>query len=541
MNSTGDANRWWLLTIGGVSLLTLLSLALRPLFPVDETRYIAVAWEMWEQREFLVPHLNGEPYSHKPPALFWLIHAGWTIFGVNQWWPRLIAPLSLLLSLWSLARLGGTLWPATVGIGRLGSFMFLATWFVAPYQTMLMFDMPLLACISLSWLALTNAVRSGQAWLWLGFGLALGCGILLKGPVALVYALPPLFACKWWAPAGAPACRVRWTALALVLAVMVPMAWLAAASLHGSREYMSTLLIDQTMDRISGEMGHPRPWYWYLPIMLLLPMPWALWWPAVRTTAREMLNSEDRGNRFVLSILIPGLLVLSAAGGKQVHYLIPLLAVLMLLVSRGLHDPGVSTRRRHSLVPALLMSPLVLPGLVVLIGIAEPQLKPWLPVFPIWSLLALGLVAIVVLRSGRRKATNAAKHLAVASIAFCAIVAAVALPTIRPRYDLEAAGRYIGTQQSAGRPTAYIGNYQGEFTFFGRLRAPVTELKPAQATDWAAQNPNGLIVSRTKRLLLLGSPTPEYRQVYKGDELLMFRALDLSSTGSQFRNPRDPE
>ncbi|MBK7904544.1 MAG: hypothetical protein IPJ97_17675 [Proteobacteria bacterium] len=45
-----------------------------------------------------------------------------------------------------------------------------------------------------------------------------------------------------------------------------------------------------------------------------------------------------------------------------------------------------------------------------------------------------------------------------------------------------------------------------------------------------------------KRLLLLGSPTPaEYRQVYKGDELLMFRALDLSSTGSQFRNPRDPE
>jgi hypothetical protein len=120
-------------------------------------------------------------------------------------------------------------------------------------------------------------------------------------------------------------------------------------------------------------------------------------------------------------------------------------------------------------------------------------------------------------------------------------VAAVALPTIRSRYDLEAAGRYVGTQQSAGRPTAYVGNYQGEFTFFGRLRAPVTELKPAQAKDWAAQNPNGLIVSRTKRLLLLESPTPEYRQVYKGDELLMFRALDLSSTGSQFRNPRDPE
>lgn len=537
MNLTDSTSRWWFVTIGGVSLLTLLSLALRPLFPVDETRYIAVAWEMWNQREFLVPHLNGEPYSHKPPALFWLIHAGWSMFGVNQWWPRLIAPLSLLLSLWSMARLGRALWPATVSIGRLGSLMFLATWFVAPYQTMLMFDMPLLACISLGWLTMVVAVRSGRAWSWLGFGLSLGCALLLKGPVALVYALPPLLACKWWVPAEAPPLRVRWIALALALAVLVPVAWLVAASLHGSREYMSTLLIDQTMDRISGEMGHPRPWYWYLPIMLLLPMPWALWWPAVRSAAREIPNLEDRGNRFALSVLIPGLLVLSAAGGKQVHYLIPLLAVLMLLISRGLHHAGTSTRRRHALLPALVMSPLILPGLVGVLGLAVPQARPWLPVFPAWSLLALGLVAIGVLRSSRRDATTAAGHMVVASVAFCAIVAAVSLPAIRPRYDLEAAGRYIGAQQAVGRSTAYLGNYQGEFTFFGRLRAPVTELKPAQAADWAAHHPDGLIVSRTKRLLLRGSPAPEFRQAYKGDELLMFRAADLSATGSQFRNP----
>ena len=42
--------------------------------PVDETRYLAVAWDMWREGNFLVPHLNGEPYSHKPPLLFWLIH-----------------------------------------------------------------------------------------------------------------------------------------------------------------------------------------------------------------------------------------------------------------------------------------------------------------------------------------------------------------------------------------------------------------------------------------------------------------------------------
>ena len=53
----------------------------RPLLPVDETRYLAVAWEMWLGGDYLVPHLNGETYSHKPPLLFWLINLGWGVFG----------------------------------------------------------------------------------------------------------------------------------------------------------------------------------------------------------------------------------------------------------------------------------------------------------------------------------------------------------------------------------------------------------------------------------------------------------------------------
>jgi 4-amino-4-deoxy-L-arabinose transferase-like glycosyltransferase len=57
----------YLATLAVVSLLT------RNLIPVDETRYTTVAWEMWVRSDFLVPHLNGETYSHKPPLLFWLI------------------------------------------------------------------------------------------------------------------------------------------------------------------------------------------------------------------------------------------------------------------------------------------------------------------------------------------------------------------------------------------------------------------------------------------------------------------------------------
>ena len=87
------------------------AIVLRPPLPVDETRYLAVAWEMWLRDDFLVPYLNGEAYHHKPPLLFWLMHAGWSVFGVNEWWPRLVAPLFALAALWWTGRLSRLLWP----------------------------------------------------------------------------------------------------------------------------------------------------------------------------------------------------------------------------------------------------------------------------------------------------------------------------------------------------------------------------------------------------------------------------------------------
>src|SRR6185295_18388622 len=101
----------WLPVVSGWALLAGLSLSLRPLLPVDETRYASVAWEMWNRGDFLVPHLNGVPYSDKPPLLFWLFHLGWRLFGVDEWWPRLVPALCSLANLFLTAALARRLWP----------------------------------------------------------------------------------------------------------------------------------------------------------------------------------------------------------------------------------------------------------------------------------------------------------------------------------------------------------------------------------------------------------------------------------------------
>ena len=94
-----------------MAAVTLVGLLTRPLLAIDETRYAAVALEMMQRGDWLVPQLNGEAYSHKPPLLFWLVLIGWKLFGVSAVWARLVAPLAGVVALALMASLARLLWP----------------------------------------------------------------------------------------------------------------------------------------------------------------------------------------------------------------------------------------------------------------------------------------------------------------------------------------------------------------------------------------------------------------------------------------------
>lgn len=481
--------RSWFALVGCICLaLGLLSLGTRSLIPVDETRYITVAWEMWSRDSFLVPVLNGVPYDHKPPLLFWLMHAGWAMFGVNEWWPRLLGPMFTLLGVLGLERLAAHLWPRQPQAGRLGTLMFLSTCYIAIFLTGLMFDMLLLACVAWGWYALVRAATRADAWRWWGFlGLAGGLAMLAKGPVALVYLLPPVLAWRWWAPT--PLCSAWQPVLALVIALALPGLWLLAALSSGDADYFGKLLMEQTVQRVSGNLGHPRPVWWYLPVLPMLLLPW-LCWPRLW---RQILNGNpwmaDSGARFTVCVAGVGFGVLSLVSGKQVHYLIPLVAITLLLLAHRMRpgDEEVAITRDDGLVP------------------------------PAWS--------------------GSALRLAMFSLVLMASVLAGTFSIVRQRYDLEAAGDYAGAAQRTGRELAYVGNYQGEFGFYGRLTAPVTIVTPAAAESWCKAHPDGLVIARAKRLQLRGAISAEYTQGYKSDELMMFRAGAFQASGSSFMEP----
>jgi 4-amino-4-deoxy-L-arabinose transferase-like glycosyltransferase len=497
-------NRFHMRMLTGAGWLTMVVVAfvIRPLIPVDETRYVTVAWEMWVHRSFAVPLLNGLPYAHKPPLFFWFIHAGWALFGVSEWWPRFIEPLCALINLVLLDRLACRLWPGFPKTRYLAPLIFVSTWFVAVYLTAVMFDMLLLTCILGAWLALHIALRQSMARGFVLFGAMLGLGLLAKGPVVLVYTLPLALAGPWWRCDSTNFSWPRWYALtgaSTALGAAIAGVWLVCVVNAAGKDYFDELLVGQTAERVAGALGHGRPFWWYLPILPALLLPWIAW-PAVWRGLRSLRGLPiDSGLRFVGIGVVSSLFLLSAIGGKQIHYLLPLLSLTALLLARAIDSAPKVDRRIGRLPLALVMSPALLAPLYLFTHSVGDSVVRWVMNVPVWCWGTLILVMTGVLVLKPRRPGFVAPIIATLSILCVAVSFAAACRMLLSDIDLEPLGRYLGQQQKDGHPLAAIGNYQGQFGFYGRLQQPIAPLIFDSAKTWALNNPSGLIITKRER------------------------------------------
>ncbi len=73
-----------------VAALLLLTGLAYPLIDQDETRYAEIPREMVATGNWIMPQLNFEPYYDKPPLLYWLCAASYSVLGVSEASARLV-------------------------------------------------------------------------------------------------------------------------------------------------------------------------------------------------------------------------------------------------------------------------------------------------------------------------------------------------------------------------------------------------------------------------------------------------------------------
>ncbi|MDC0196744.1 glycosyltransferase family 39 protein, partial [Gammaproteobacteria bacterium] len=268
----------WIWISAWVALI-IAAIYLRPLMPVDETRYVAVAWEMWLGNNFLVPHLNGSTYSHKPPLLFWGINFGWAIFGVNEWWPRIVAPLSGLACLTLSALVCRRLKPESQAY-FIAPIILIGTFYWGLYTTLTMFDLIVTFWTMVGILGITDIWNNRKVRGSILFTFAIGFGVLTKGPVILVYLLPAALLAPWWSANKQEINWVSWYALILANVLggtAIALSWAIPAGIAGGDNYQNAIFWGQSAGRIVNSFAHREPFWWYFAIIPILLMPWLLW------------------------------------------------------------------------------------------------------------------------------------------------------------------------------------------------------------------------------------------------------------------------
>jgi len=492
MNSISLA-RWGLIPLW---LLLTLSVFFRTPTPIDESRYLTVAWEMWLRQDFLVPYLNGATYSHKPPLLFWLINLSWGMFGVSEWAARMVGPFCALLNLYMTRMLAKQLWPDEPKVALLAPWVLMATLLWTLFATGTMFDILLSNCVLLGVLGLVWAKQGKEVLGWASFALAIGLGVLAKGPVILVHLMPIALLLPVWRQKNSAVNYYRWYGfifLALLVGALIALAWAIPAAVQGGEAYAKAILWSQTADRTMTTRIHARPFWWYLPFIPLFLFPWVAW-PRFWQSLRPLPWKNDQGVCLSLLWLASGVLIFSLIQSKQVHYLVPLLPAFGLLMTRLL----VSNER-----PRKLFSELVLPLCFCAIGVFL-MLMPSMALFAklawvqgmdyVWggSVLLIGLV-LLGLTGWQRQLSVFAVSASVVLAIFIGFICFFKYTGLA--YDLQPAADQVKSFQEHAIPVAYLHNYQGQFHFLGRLTQPIEVVPNTQVLTWAEAHPNGYLIS----------------------------------------------
>jgi 4-amino-4-deoxy-L-arabinose transferase-like glycosyltransferase len=484
--------------IGLWLLIVAAGMVTRGVLPTDETRLLALAWDMWQSQTWLLPRLNGEPWFGQSPVPLWLILAGWKLWGVNEWWPRLLPALAGFCALVLGALFARMIWPDQKEVARYTPLMLLATGLWAVYQSLAATDL-LIVCATLITLMAVYGFSGGRRGAWAVLGASTGLGLLTGGLVSLVYVLPAMLLAPFWAERSVRHAWGRWyggVVVAMLLASAMWFGWLYPAAATVGLSWQQALSKATSIQRLDLFYQH-GPWWWYLYLIPLALFPWSVWplgWMRLWHVRGKPLDSG-----FILCLVwaLSTIVLLTVLPVRQPQLLLPMLPAFILLLTWLLMHEDLRSVGEDGFFAGMTF-PVIAIGFLLAILPGLPKVE-FLPAF-LWQMspfVGVAIAALGIVFSWTPMMNTRKRIMSIAVTTMFVVVAGNFFIgyEVADRYRTGQLDTLLYEAENEGRAIAHVAPYQGEFHFKAHLTQPVTILTSEQTRSWILQNPNSLMVT----------------------------------------------
>jgi 4-amino-4-deoxy-L-arabinose transferase-like glycosyltransferase len=414
------------------ALVWFANLDYRRLVHPDEGRYAEIPREMVATGDWITPRLDGIQYFEKPALQYWLTAAAYRAFGVHGWtarlWPALAGFLGVLFIGYVGRRLGGPML-GLYGAAALGGCL----WY-AGNAHILTLDAGLTLWMTLGLGAFfigqhTEDADRRRVWMWTAW-IALALATLSKGLIGIV--LPGMALVAYSAVTRDWALwRRLHLASGAILFLVVVAPWFIVVSLRNPGFFDFFFIHEHFTRFLTSEHRRTGAWWYFVPILVVGLLPWALVFFATLPRMWKLAPSEPSGfswQRFALVWSAVIFVFFSASGSKLPSYILPIFPALALPIGSQLATLPEATLSRLTL-PLVIAAGVVMiaafvgyPALVARIADARQPAElllaygPWIQ----WGLAVAfvgGVVGWWCLRRGRRTG-------AVLAVALTSLIAA---------------------------------------------------------------------------------------------------------------------
>jgi 4-amino-4-deoxy-L-arabinose transferase-like glycosyltransferase len=299
-----------------------------PTLSHNEARRMVVVQEMLANHNWLIPTLNGEIYLAKPPLFYWLAALLGMLFQTTaEWVMRLPSALSAFGITWLLfVRIKKYLghWE-----GLFTALVLVTSLELTAFARRAEVEMLLTACCTTALIFYFDYLKqqTKSTYLYLSF-LFLGLACLTKGPVALVFFIPPILTFALMKKDKA-ALRGLLSLRGWGIFALTALPWYIYVYLNLEAQIEGVVSRDVAYKALSFEDRDPL--YEYIFVILRAFIPWIV--VICYNTKATLKSLVDRSEYafFTCGFLAP-LIIMSLFATKHAKYILPLIPMLAILL-----------------------------------------------------------------------------------------------------------------------------------------------------------------------------------------------------------------